>query len=84
MDDKRSVPRMRTLLSGKIILEGGVIDCLLRNRSETGVRLKVETVIGIPERFTLLIERGGERRLVRVVWRKQNEIGAAFEDGPQT
>jgi hypothetical protein len=82
MDERRAALRTRTLLSGKIMLGGGgVIDCMLRNRSATGARLQVPTVVGIPEHFTLVIEPAGERRPVRVAWRKQTEIGVAFVDG---
>ena len=85
MDDKRSAPRMRTLLLGKILLEGGgVIDCTLRNRSATGARLKIASVVGVPDRFTLVIEPAGERRPVQVAWRKEGEIGVTFRDEPSS
>ena len=65
-----------------MLTSGGVIDCVLRNRSANGARLKVASVIGIPDRFKLIIEPAGERRLVRVAWRKEAEVGVAFEDEP--
>ena len=84
MDERRTAPRVRTLLSGKIMLGGGgVIDCMLRNRSATGARLQVPSIVGIPDHFTLLIEPARERHPVRVAWRKQTEIGVAFVDGAE-
>ncbi|WP_245436098.1 PilZ domain-containing protein [Methylobacterium sp. V23] len=81
MEERRSEPRSRTLLAGKIALHGGgVIDCTLRNRSPSGARLRVASVVGIPDRFTLLLEMQGERRPARVAWRKQGEIGIQFVD----
>ncbi len=63
MEERRSEPRSRTLLAGKIALQGGgVIDCTLRNRSPSGARLRVASVVGIPDHFTLLLELQGERR----------------------
>ncbi|MGU3362121.1 PilZ domain-containing protein [Methylobacterium sp. M6A4_1b] len=81
MEERRSEPRARTLLAGKIALHGGgVIDCTLRNRSPSGARLQVASVVGIPDRFTLLLEPQGARHPVRVAWRKLGEIGVRFVD----
>src|SRR4051794_13318826 len=44
----------------KVMLDGGgVIDCTVRDRSLTGARLKVVSVVGIPDRFGLLIGTDG-------------------------
>jgi len=83
MEERRSEPRSRTLLAGKIALQGGgVIDCTLRNRSPSGACLRVASVVGIPDHFTLLLELHGERRPARVAWRKPGEIGVHFVDEP--
>ncbi len=84
MNDRSSTPRKRSLQSGKIMLKGGVIDCLLRNRSFKGARLQVGNACHIPDRFTLVIDPAGQRRSVRVEWRNQSEIGVVFEDKPRT
>ncbi|WP_207919203.1 PilZ domain-containing protein, partial [Methylobacterium segetis] len=66
MEDKRSETRRRALIPGKILLlGGGVIDCVLRDRSPSGARLKVVSVIGIPDAFTLEIPGTGETRAAR-------------------
>ncbi|MER2266267.1 PilZ domain-containing protein [Methylobacterium oxalidis] len=79
MEDQRSEARRRALMPGKILLaSGGAIDCVLRDRSASGARLNVVSVIGIPDAFTLVISTTGERRLARVAWRKQNEIGVGL------
>ena len=79
MDERRSEPRRRVLLTGKIVLEsGGAIDCTIRDRSAFGARLKVASVIGIPDVFTLVVGMGDERHAVDVAWRKQNELGVHF------
>jgi hypothetical protein len=78
MEEIRSEPRRRVLLAGKIILDtGGVIDCTIRNRSHSGARLKVASVIGIPAKFVLAIG-SDERHAVDVAWRKQGELGVHF------
>ena len=78
MDEHRSEPRRRVLLTGKIVLDtGGVIDCTIRDRSNSGARLKVASVIGIPDKFALLIGTD-ERHAANVTWRKQGELGVHF------
>ncbi|MHB2209735.1 PilZ domain-containing protein [Methylobacterium sp. CM6257] len=76
MDNKRETIRRRVLLAGKVLLPGGgVIDCTLRDRSESGARIKVQSVIGIPDEFRLLVEPTGETVQAKVAWRRPNEIG---------
>jgi hypothetical protein len=77
MDQKRIAPRQRVLKAGTIEFNGGGIDCTLRNISTTGAALNVTSPIGIPERFTLAAN--GSRLPCRVVWRKEKQIGVAFD-----
>ena len=70
------------LLAGKIVLDsGGVIDCTIRDRSASGARLKVPSIVGIPDRFVLSIGSGGERQIAVVEWRKPGELGVQLTDG---
>lgn len=79
MDDTRKVPRRRTLLEGHIELSGGgAIDCTVRNLSGSGARLRVVSVVGIPEEFVLSFGAEAERRPVKIVWRKETELGVTF------
>jgi hypothetical protein len=64
-------------------LEGGqdflrAIDCTVRNLSETGAALEVTTPVGIPERFTLVIEADQRQVQCHLVWRKERRIGVLF------
>ncbi|WP_457107171.1 PilZ domain-containing protein [Methylobacterium sp. P5_C11] len=81
MDDRRAAPRRRTLLEGHIELAGGgAIDCTVRNVSEGGARLRVVSVIGVPDAFVLTYGIASQRRPVRVTWRSETELGVAFGD----
>jgi hypothetical protein len=83
MNDRREQARQRVLLAGKVMLPGGgVIDCTVRDRSECGARIKVQSVIGIPDRFQLLIETTATMIEVCVEWRKQNELGVRIVGPP--
>ena len=79
MSEKRGQTRHRTLKSGKIVFNGGasVIDCTIRDRSPTGAKLRVASVVGIPDRFTL--DAGGTEHLsCSVVWRTASGVGVSF------
>ena len=81
MDNKRSSKRQRVLKSGRIVFAGGSfsIDCTIRNLSETGGRLQVPTTVSILEKFTLVDAHAGTRHEVRVVWRRNDQIGVRFD-----
>jgi len=79
MKVERHSPRLRTLKGGSIIfgLAAG-IDCVIRNMSHTGACLEVESPVGIPDDFTLLIKPEIIKRKCRVAWRSPNRIGVHF------
>ena len=77
MDDKRHHPRMRALKAGEIEFGGGAINCVARNISTSGAALDVESPVGIPDHFNLVI--GHDVHACAVKWRTQKRIGVAFE-----
>lgn len=79
MDEHRKAPRHRTLKAGKIEFGLPAIDCVVRNISKIGAALEVESPIGVPDRFDLVLPSDGVRKSANVVWRKPNRIGIRFE-----
>jgi PilZ domain len=79
MEEHRTAPRRRRLKAGTISFGGGAIDCTVRNVTEAGAALDVTSPVGIPERFTLLMEADNNKLACRVVWRKEKRIGVRFE-----
>ena len=80
MDERRSRQRQRTLKAGTIAFDRAAgIDCLLRNLSDTGACLEVESPIGVPDAFILVVEKDGLKRPCRVAWRSARRIGVRFE-----
>jgi len=80
VDEHRTEPRRRLLKAGKIAFGGGgAFDCTVRNLSGTGAALEVISPVGIPERFTLVIEADHIHVPCRVIWRKEKRIGVHFE-----
>src|SRR5882724_2918645 len=55
LEHNRAALRQRVLKSASIEFHGGVIDCVIRNISETGAALEVASPLGIPETFNLVI-----------------------------
>ena len=55
-----------------------VIDCIVRNMSQSGAALEVESHIGIPAEFTLLVKPERVKRKCRVAWRSGTRIGVQF------
>jgi len=78
--DKRRATRHRVLQGGAISFHhlGAKIDCTARNLSETGACLLVQSPIGIPDDFDLLLDRESAPRRCHVVWRSANRIGVEF------
>jgi hypothetical protein len=80
MSDLRKVARQRVLKAGTIeIGGGGAIDCTVRNLSETGAALDVQSPVGVPDEFVLVIASDALRFICRVAWRKARRIGIRFD-----
>jgi hypothetical protein len=77
--EHRDVARHRVLKGAYITFKGHgtVIDCVVRNLSDGGACLNVETSIGIPDSFDLVLDHASVRNC-RVTWRKATQIGVAF------
>lgn len=58
---------------------GAVIDCTVRNIPRTGAALEVESPVGIPHKFFLVIETGSCPTGLPCRLRKERRIGVGFE-----
>jgi len=79
LDEKRGTQRQPILKAGTISFDGSEIDCLVRNMSGEGANLEVESQIGIPNSFDLVIDSEHSNHQCHVVWRKARRIGVAFD-----
>lgn len=79
LDNHRVAPRHRVLKAGSIEFNGGIIDCTVRNISDTGAQLEVASQLGIPDNFWLVISGSQTPRHCRVAWRNDKRIGVAFD-----
>ena len=80
MEERRTDPRQRVLKGAKIVFNDkrSVINCTIRNLSETGARVQVESQSGIPTYFDLLIEGEERYRHCRLMWRMDHSLGLSF------
>jgi len=81
MDERRAIQRGRTLLGGKIVFNGGrsAFDCKVRNLSDEGACLEVESQAGIPVRFQLVVSGDKEPYDCKLAWQSDHRMGVSFE-----
>jgi diguanylate cyclase (GGDEF)-like protein len=77
--ERHNEVRRRVLKRAQIVFKGhaAVIDCLVLNLEDGGACLKVESPIGIPDSFDLLLDHAFAGNC-RVTWRKATQIGVEF------
>jgi hypothetical protein len=81
MNDKRTSPRLRSFLKGRVVFNGGQssLECLIRDMSTTGARLELSGSVTLPDRFDLYLPHRDETCKVHLQWRRGGQIGVAFD-----
>jgi hypothetical protein len=81
MDDNRRIAtRQKSFLQGRVYFNNrrSSIDCLVRDISATGARLKFAGQVTMPELIELYIPNKDESFRAQVQWNRGDEIGVAF------
>jgi len=80
--NRRRERRQRVYKRGRLVFNNGfsVFDCLVRNVSSGGAMLEMETLLGVPRSFQVIIDQGTTGRPCRVIWRTDKRMGVAFAD----
>jgi hypothetical protein len=80
-EEKRSAPRQRVLKAAKIITmdNTSVIDCTVRNQSETGALLVVEKNVTVPDEFQFFLANGDTVCDAVVAWQRGDRVGVKFK-----
>lgn len=86
ISDNRRAARHRVLKDGKIVLMNNwsVVDCCVRDISETGARIRCQDPAAVPNEFRLLIPRDNTIRAARVIWRREDHCGIHFTGPPKS
>jgi hypothetical protein len=81
-DERRTLLRKRSFLQGRLYFNNrrSSLDCLVRDISSQGAKLKVSDSIAIPEMVELHIPNKDETYRAKVQWRTGLEIGVTFEN----
>jgi hypothetical protein len=84
-DEKRHTARRRVLKGGIVAFNDrhSTLPCAVRDVSDTGARLRVDSSAAAPDTFVLIIEIDGFEAECRVVWRKAQELGVSFVSPPR-
>ena len=62
----------------KILTNGSLRDCVVRDMSTLGARLALVSTSYIPDRISLSFDDGHTLRDCRVAWRSATEMGVEF------
>ncbi len=79
-EDQRKSRRPRVLLAGRLIYGEAAmtIDCTIRDRTESGARLKLSGPAVLPPKMTLIEIGSGVAHECEISWRRFPEIGVSF------
>ena len=78
--DRRNVSRRRVLQSGKLVYGGGfTVDCAMRDRSETGVRVRASQDL-LPREVVLVAVNEAKAYTGEVVWREGDQAGLRLRE----
>jgi PilZ domain len=77
---RREDQRARSLLTGKIVIGDGAVshDCVIRNFSAKGARVRLAGAINLPGAVSLLVVKEGLLFDATIAWRRGDQIGLAF------
>ena len=79
-DDQRRARRPRVFLAGRLIHGDAwlTLDCVIRDLTDTGARLKLPGPAALPSQVTLIEVGTGMAHACEVSWRRLPEIGVRF------
>lgn len=80
-EERRKAVRHKTLKGARIVFNNGwaSIVCTVRNISDGGAKLQVESVVDVPSTFTLVFDDGSPSRECYVRWTMSATPGVGFK-----
>lgn len=74
------LPRRKAFKAGIVSYQNHSLshDCIIRDLSEKGARLRFEKHTVVPDKFTLIIPVEGKKVDCQIKWRNDVELGAEF------
>jgi PilZ domain len=80
MLDRRQRARNKVGGVAAINKPGSTMDCVVRNISEHGACVELDSATKLPDEISLAIPRKGRSFLSRMIWRHANKVGLAFRN----
>jgi hypothetical protein len=80
MKERRTVARQKSFLQGRIYFNNrrSSVDCLIRDISEQGARLKFSGAVATPDVVELYIPHKDETYRAKILWRIGEQVGVSF------
>jgi len=81
MNERRTSSRKKAFLQGRIFFNNRrtSLDCLIRDLSEQGAKLKFFSAVATPDVVELYIPNKDESYRARVQWRVGDDVGVVFD-----
>ncbi len=78
-EQRRVAKRQRVLKGAKIVLDDWrAIDCTLRDTSETGAKIIINSTSNIPQKFRVYFVSDNTMRDAQIAWKHHNMLGVHF------
>ncbi len=80
-DDRRSSKRRRTVLKGRVVFNNrsSVLDCTVRDLSNTGAQLAFADVFALPPDFDLEVPSKSLQVQAHLMWSRGKHHGVRFD-----
>ena len=81
MQDRRHDVRDKVFMGGVAEIDetGSTVDCVVRNFSDHGACVELESAAKLPDQIRVTIARKDRSYLARIIWRQVNRVGLAFK-----
>jgi hypothetical protein len=78
--ESRKTQRSPAFLGAKIFFDNkpSTFDCLVKNISDEGAYIKIESIWDIPETFRLYIQKYGKSFECHVRWKADGKLGVSY------
>jgi hypothetical protein len=82
MRERRAIVRQKSLLQARIYLNHrrSSIDCVLRDATKTGGRLKLHESTALPELIEIYVPSKDQYLQARTVWHRGHYVGVCWEE----
>lgn len=83
MNEQRASHRRRMLKEGRVILsDSTLLDCTIRDMSESGARIQFGGLTNLPQEFRLLLVSSNTVIPVSLAWQR-GELAGVYFTGPE-